>query len=72
MEGSAAAPVGMSADGDKRKAAEALEAGPSKKAATKLLAVNPRRMHELRKGAVEGEGPVIYWYAPSQSGYDNC
>ncbi|KAI3433882.1 hypothetical protein D9Q98_003684 [Chlorella vulgaris] len=61
----------MSADGDKRKAAEALEAGPSKKAATKLLAVNPRRMHELRKGAVEGEGPVIYWMSRDQRVRDN-
>lgn len=55
----------MGAD-DKRKAEEGLEGGPAKKAAATKLAVHPKRVRELRKGAVEGSGPVIYWCgAPS-------
>lgn len=50
----------MGAD-DKRKAEEGLEGGPAKKAAATKLAVHPKRVRELRKGAVEGSGPVIYW-----------
>ena len=46
---------------DKRKAEAALEGGPAKKAAPGKLAVHPKRVRELRKGAVEGSGPVIYW-----------
>ena len=60
----AAAPAApaMAAGSDKRKAAEAgLEAGPAKKAAAGKLAVNPKRVRELRKGAVQGDGPVVYW-----------
>lgn len=41
------------------------EAGPSKKAAAGggggKPTVNPKRVRELRKGAVEGSGPVVYW-----------
>lgn len=54
----------MGADGEgaaKRKAdAGPQEGGPSKKAAT-ARPVNPKRVRELRRGAVEGDGPVIYW-----------
>jgi hypothetical protein len=54
----AAPPAGS----DKRKASEAgLDAGPAKKAAGGKLAVNPKRVRELRKGAVQGDGPVVYW-----------
>lgn len=52
------------ADSDKRKAEEALEGGPAKKAAIWPLAVNPKRVRELRKGAVDSDGPVIYWQVP--------
>ncbi len=59
----AAAAAAMGAD-DKRKAEEGLEGGPAKKAAAAKLAVHPKRVRELRRGAVEGSGPVIYWCAP--------
>ena len=62
--GSAAAiaEAGSMGDGDKRTAEGAAEGGPAaKKAATVKLAVNPKRVRELRRGAVAGEGPVIYW-----------
>lgn len=58
-----AAAAAMGAD-DKRKAEEGLEGGPAKKAAADKLAVHPKRVRELRKGAVEGSGPVIYWCVP--------
>lgn len=45
--------------GSKRKAEEAVE-GPAKKAAPGPLAVNPKRVREL-KGGKPGPGPVIYW-----------
>lgn len=62
LEGSAAAAVTMT-DNEKRKAEEALEGGPAKKAAPsdKPLSVNPKRVQQLRKGAAQGDGPVIYW-----------
>lgn len=61
VEGAAAPAAAMGAD-DKRKAEGAPEgAGPSKKAAPSKLEVNPKRVRELRKGSVQGQGPVIYW-----------
>lgn len=61
VEGAAAAAAAMGAD-DKRKAEGAPEgAGPSKKANPSKLEINPKRVRELRKGAVQGQGPVIYW-----------
>jgi hypothetical protein len=63
LESSAAAAATMT-DNEKRKAEEALEGGPAKKAAPsgdKPLSVNPKRVRQLRKGAAQGDGPVIYW-----------
>ena len=66
------AAAAMSSDdaSNKRRKADAAEldggVGP---AATKAVApdaqlkVNPKRVRELRKGVVEGDGPVIYWCA---------
>lgn len=55
----------MSSAGQKRQAAgPAKGEAPSKgKQATKAL-VNPKRVRDLRPGAV-GPGPVIYWCAPA-------
>ena len=47
---------------DKRKAEGSPEGGPAKKAAP-AKSVNPKRVRELRRGAVDGSGPVIYWCA---------
>ena len=44
----------------KRKAAEASEEGGAKRAAPGTHTVNPKRIRELRAGAV-GPGPVLYW-----------
>ncbi|KAL4446362.1 hypothetical protein ABPG77_003169 [Micractinium sp. CCAP 211/92] len=61
----------MGAD-DKRKAEGAPEgAGPSKKANPSKLEINPKRVRELRKGAVQGQGPVIYWMSRDQRVRDN-
>ncbi|PRW61487.1 CPD photolyase isoform B [Chlorella sorokiniana] len=65
-----AAAAAMGAD-DKRKAEEGLEGGPAKKVAAAKLAVHPKRVRELRKGAVEGSGPVIYWMSRDQRVRDN-
>lgn len=47
----------------KRKAEAEAGAGPSKRAqpAGGRLAVNPKRVRELRPGAVQ-KGPIIYWW----------
>jgi hypothetical protein len=48
--------------GDKRKAEEAAPGPSTKKASGPLaLAVNPKRVRELKPGPVTGTGPVIYW-----------
>lgn len=64
LEGSAAAAAAMT-DTDKRKAEEALEGAPAKKGAPgdKPLSVNAKRVRQLRRGAAQGDGPVIYWCA---------
>jgi len=47
---------------EKRRAQAAAECPPpSKKVASGKGDVNPQRVRELRPGAVEGSGPVIYW-----------
>lgn len=58
----AAAATGTGNMGDGKRPLEGgAEGGPAKKAAGGKPAVNPKRVRELRKGAVEGSGPVIYW-----------
>ena len=44
----------------KRKAAAVSEEGGAKRAAPGTHTVNPKRVRELRGGAV-GHGPVLYW-----------
>lgn len=62
VEGTAAAGTADMGADEKRKAEGAPDgAGPSKKTAPSKLEVNPKRVRELRKGAVQGQGPVIYW-----------
>lgn len=61
--------MGDGGDGNKRRAEEAL-GGPAKKAAPAPAGVNPRRVRELRPGAV-GSGPVIYWMSRDQRVCDN-
>ena len=44
----------------KRKAKEAAEDGGAKRAAPGNKLVNPKRVRELKAGAV-GDGPVLFW-----------
>lgn len=44
----------------KRKAEESAEAGPAKRAPGVKPGVHPKRIRELKPGAVQ-QGPVIYW-----------
>ena len=55
----------MGEEGGKRKLEEAAAGGAAKRAAPgppPPLAVNPKRVREL-KGGRQGPGPVIYWCA---------
>jgi deoxyribodipyrimidine photo-lyase len=58
-----------SAQGEKRKAEDVPSTSASKKPAP--LAVNPKRVRELKGGAISGKGPVIYWMSRDQRVRDN-
>ena len=62
----------MSAVGEKRKAEDAPAGEPSSSGKKSLpLAVNPKRVRELKAGAPSGNGPVIYWMSRDQRVQDN-
>lgn len=57
--------------GEKRKAEDAPGAGTSSVKKSVSLAVNPKRVRELKGGAISGDGPVIYWMSRDQRVRDN-
>lgn len=62
----------MSAAGEKRKAEDAPAGEPSSTSKKPVpLAVNPKRVRELKAGSPSGTGPVIYWMSRDQRVQDN-